>query len=157
MLRIGLMVDSCTTSAWVAKIVEDIQNSGFAQIVLVVQNTPAPQPRPASLSKRLKSHWKLTAYARYEQWDYNRNRAANDAKASRDISDLLRDIPRVIVAPIRKGFTDTIREDDLATIRAAKVDVMFRFGFRIIRGEILNTARYGIWSFHHDDNQQYRG
>ena len=41
MLRIGIMLDSYASSAGVAKIVEDIQASGFAYIELVVLNTPA--------------------------------------------------------------------------------------------------------------------
>ena len=31
MLRIGIMLDSYVSSAWVAKMIEDIQASGFAQ------------------------------------------------------------------------------------------------------------------------------
>lgn len=156
MLQIGLMLDSYVTSAWVAKIVEDIQSSDFARISLVVLNTPVA-PRPLSLRKRLKAHWKLTAYHRYEQWDYQRTRSDIDAKASHDLSELLRDVPSITVDPLRKGFTDRIRDEDLASIRAANLDVLFRFGFRIIRGDILNAARCGVWSFHHDDNQEYRG
>jgi hypothetical protein len=34
---------------------------------------------------------------------------------------------------------------------------MVRFGFRILKGEILNCARLGIWSLHHGDNQINRG
>ena len=46
MLRIGIMLDSYVSSAWVARIVEDVQASGFAQIELVVLNTPpAPQTK----------------------------------------------------------------------------------------------------------------
>jgi hypothetical protein len=156
MLRIGIMLDSFKTSAWVAKIIEDIQNSEFARIELVILNTPVPTPRP-SLKKRLENHWKLTLFHRYEQWDYQRHRSDADAKASRDVSPLLTGIPCIQVNPIRKGFTDRFTEDDLTTIRSSKLDVLFRFGFRIIRGEILNTARYGVWSYHHDDNQEYRG
>ena len=32
-----------------------------------------------------------------------------------------------------------------------------RFGFNIIRGDILDSAKYGVWSYHHDDEQKYRG
>lgn len=35
--------------------------------------------------------------------------------------------------------------------------LIIRFGFRIIRGEVLHTARHGVWSFHHGDNREYRG
>jgi hypothetical protein len=156
MLRIGIMLDSLTSSAWVAKIVEDIQASEFAQIELIVLNTPLPQERPP-LGKRLRNHWKLTLFHRYEQWDYERNKTTPDAKAAADLSPLLGDIPRITVHPIRKGFTDRIPDDELESIRSHRLDVLFRFGFRIIRGGILNAAQYGVWSFHHDDNLEYRG
>jgi hypothetical protein len=156
MLRIGIMLDSYVSSAWVAKIVKDIQESGFAHIELVVLNTPPPQQRPP-LRKRLRNHWKLTLFHRYEQWDYKRNKAASDAKAATDLSPLLSDVPSITVHPIRKGFTDRIPDDELASIRGHNLDVLFRFGFRIIRGGILGAARYGVWSFHHDDNLEYRG
>ncbi len=42
-------------------------------------------------------------------------------------------------------------------IRAADLDVLLRFGFNIIRAQILETARYGVWSYHHGDNREYRG
>jgi hypothetical protein len=158
MLRIGIMLDSYASSAWVAKTIEDIQASGFAKVNLVVLNTPpAPSTGKPSLKKRIRDHWKLTLYYRYEQWDYKRNKTAPDAKANVDLTSLLRDIPSITVHPIRKGFTDRIPEDELASINSHNLDVLFRFGFRIIRGGILNAARYGVWSFHHDDNLEYRG
>jgi hypothetical protein len=156
MLRIGIMLDSYVSSAWVAKIIEDIQASEFAHVELVVLNTPPDQQRP-SFKKRLRNHWKLTLYHRYEQWDYRRNKVEPDAKATTDLAPLLRDVPSITVHPIRKGFTDRIPEDELASIQSYHLDVLFRFGFRIIRGGILSTARYGVWSFHHDDNLEYRG
>jgi hypothetical protein len=156
MLRIGLMLDSYVTSAWVGKIVEDIQASDFARVELVILNTPMPA-KSLSLRERVRAHWRLTAYHRYEQWDYQRNRGKNDAKASLDLSDRLREVAVVKVEPLRKGFTDRINDEDLAQIRAANLDVIFRFGFRIIRGGILESTRFGVWSFHHDDNREYRG
>ncbi len=156
MLRIGIMLDSYASSAWVAKIIEDIQTSDFARIELVVLNTPPPEQRPP-LGKRLRNHWKLTLFHRYEQWDYRRNKSALDAKASVDLAPLLRDVSRITVLPVRKGFTDRIEGDELELIRSHKLDVLFRFGFRIIRGGILSAARCGVWSFHHDDNLEYRG
>ncbi len=107
MLRIGIMLDSYVSSAWVAKTIEDIQSSGFAQIELVVLNTPPASQRP-SLGKRLRNHWNLTLYSRYEQWDYKRNRHDPDAKAPADLSPLLQNVPSITVHPIRKGFTDRI-------------------------------------------------
>lgn len=156
MLRIGLMLDSYLVSAWIAKIVDDIQSSDFAEVALVVLNTPVSTARPP-LKGRIKAHWKLTAYARYEHWDYLRNRSENDSRASVDLTERLRDVPALKTEPIRKGFTDRFNDEDVATIRDANLDVLFRFGFRIVRGDVLDTARCGMWSFHHDDNLEYRG
>jgi hypothetical protein len=50
-------------------------------------------------------------------------------------------------------FSDTIIEN----IKSHQLDFILRFGFNIIRGEILNAAKFGVWSFHHDDEQKYRG
>jgi len=156
MLRIGIMLDSYVSSAWVAKIIEDIQASSFARIELVVLNTPPPVVR-LPLGKRLRNHWKLTLFHRYEQWDYKRTKTTPDAKASIDLTSLLADVPCVTVHPLRKGFTDRIPDEELESIRSHRIDVLFRFGFRIIRGGILSAAQYGVWSFHHDDNLEYRG
>jgi len=156
MLRIGVMLDSFTSSAWVAKIIEDIQASQFAHVSLVILNTPAAKEK-RSLRKWLKDHWDLTLYYRYERWDYQKYKVDPDAKAPRDVSTILSESQCIKVNPVRKGSTDLFREDDLVQIRAANLDVVLRFGFRIIRGEILHVARYGIWSFHHDDNLEYRG
>jgi hypothetical protein len=156
MLRIGLMLDSFTTSAWIEKIVDDIQSSDFSRVEMVIMNSPAQQQRP-SFSTRLKNHWKRTLFHLYEKADYAKHKADPDSRASRDLTQTLRDVPLLKVNPVRKGFTDRFNENDIAQIRAANLDVIFRFGFRIIRGEILQTPRHGVWSFHHDDNQEYRG
>lgn len=135
---------------------EAIQQSGFAQIELIVLNTPEERQPPA-LKQRLRNYWKLALYHRYEQWDTARNRSANDAKARFDLAPLLRGTKKLKVRPLRKGFSDYLSEEDIAAVRSENLDVLFRFGFRIVRGEILQAARCGIWSFHHGDNLEYRG
>ena len=35
--------------------------------------------------------------------------------------------------------------------------MILRFGFNIIRGNILKVPTFGVWSFHHGDYQKYRG
>lgn len=38
-----------------------------------------------------------------------------------------------------------------------KADVVVRFGFGILQGDILTTPEYGVLSFHHGDIRRYRG
>src|SRR2546430_1420718 len=156
-LRIGIMVNSLTVTHWVAKIVADIQESSFAQVVLVVRNSSTHAAPKKSWRQRLKIYWTHSLFERYRRWDRQRHRAELDAFEEADLTGLLKDTSTLSVQPISKGFVDRFAPEDIARIREANIDVLFRFGFRIIRGEILSCAKYGVWSFHHADNREYRG
>jgi hypothetical protein len=156
-LRIGIMVNSLTVPRWVAKIVGDIQESSFAQVVLVVQNAAPTVAPKKTWPQRLKTYWTHSLFERYRRWDRQRHRLELDAFEEVDLRGLLKDTTVVPVRPIQKGFTDRFAPEDITQIRAANLDVLFRFGFRIIRGEILSCPKYGVWSYHHADNREYRG
>ena len=57
----------------------------------------------------------------------------------------------------KKNYSEYFSESDIQTIKSHQLDFILRFGFNIIRGEILHSAKNGVWSFHHDDEQKYRG
>jgi hypothetical protein len=156
-LRIGIMLDSLRGNKWVAKILADIQSSDFAEIVLVLLNDAPLKKSKPTVRGRLKAYWIHGLYNRYTQWDYRRHRQEPDAFEAVDLSQLVKDAEVLPVKPVQKGFVDRFEEADLVRVREANIDVMFRFGFRIIRGDILSSACYGVWSFHHDDNREYRG
>jgi hypothetical protein len=54
-------------------------------------------------------------------------------------------------------FCDYVSDDDVARIQEARPDVLLRFGFRILKGAILQAAPQGVWSYHHGDNHLSRG
>ena len=57
----------------------------------------------------------------------------------------------------QKQWSDYFDESDVDKIRDFKIDVLIRSGFGILRGSILDTAKYGIWSYHHGDSELNRG
>jgi hypothetical protein len=59
--------------------------------------------------------------------------------------------------PARKGFLDIFSKEDADRVKSYGLDIILRHEFNIIRGDILNAARYGIWSYHHADNAVNRG
>ena len=59
--------------------------------------------------------------------------------------------------PIVKGFVHRFPPEVVEEVRRRDLDVILRFGFNILRGDILSACRYGIWSYHHGDNEFYRG
>jgi hypothetical protein len=52
---------------------------------------------------------------------------------------------------------ERIDDEDINRIKECLPDVLFRFGFNILSGEILHAAPMGVWSFHHADAFQIRG
>lgn len=75
-----------------------------------------------------------------------------------DLSEELKDVSSLPCRIIKKGkFSQYFRDEDIEAIRQHNLDFILRFAFGIIRGDVLKSARYGVWSFHHDDEEKYRG
>jgi hypothetical protein len=155
-LRIGVMLDSQVVPAWVYAILEDIQQSDYGRVELVILN--AAEVRRPTLSQRLKQLpiIPFILYTRIDQRLFGKKSVPN-AFAPVSAEQLLNGVDVLQAVPIQKGFSDRFQPEDIAVIRGARLDVLLRFGFRIIKGEILDCARFGVWSFHHDDNRYYRG
>jgi len=157
LLRVGVMLDSWTVPAWTAKVLEEVEQSGAAQVSLVIMN----QRKRRSLRERLRQIPAHGLYLLYHRLDRKIIRALlrirQDAFDTIDVSALLAGKPVLEVTPIQKRVVQRFDETSLEQIRAAQLDVLLRFGFGILKGEILSAARYGIWSYHHGDNRQYRG
>lgn len=67
-------------------------------------------------------------------------------------------IKKISCTTIRKGkYSEYFLPEDVNKIKDMNLDFILRFGFGIIRGDILNSTHYGIWSFHHGDELKYRG
>jgi hypothetical protein len=165
-LRIGLLLDGVKMSRFFATIIEDIQASNFASIeLLVFRKIPASEnpinPADSKVSKaarrlldpNLRKHALYEQYLRFDE----RKKASNHPLEVVDCSRLLANIERLEVEPIGKKFVHRFPPDSLEIIRAKNLDVLLRFGFNILRGDILRAARYGVWSYHHGDNEFFRG
>lgn len=77
-----------------------------------------------------------------------------------DRSEIIRRLSQIrsenLVA-VRKGYVDRFDAANVNKVASLNLDVVLRHAFNIIRGDILNASRYGIWSLHHGDNRINRG
>ena len=158
LLRIGLLVDSLSQPAWAADIISEIHQSDFAKIVAVILNS-SPAPAAQGFFARLWEKRRHLFYYAYLKFDKAWFPCSPDAFALVDISSLVCSANASIikVTPRKKGASDYFPDDAVGEIAAANLDVALRFGFRILRGRSLLIARHGVWSYHHDDNQELRG
>ncbi len=75
-----------------------------------------------------------------------------------NLTSQLKGIPVIECRITRKGkHSEYFSNNSINKIMSYKLDFIIKFEFGIIRGEILNAAKYGIWSFHHGDEEKYRG
>lgn len=171
-LRVGVLVDDLQQPAWIRRIVADIQQSDVAEMVLVVKNGLGAQRNDGSLRK-VRERPDLVLYWLYQAVDtrlFGQRGPSGlpriDAKDGRlredpffpgDIGPLVRGVPQITVHPRKTRFSDYFTDEDTRTIASFDLDVVLRFGFRILRGDALEIARYGVWSYHHGDNWEYRG
>jgi methionyl-tRNA formyltransferase len=141
---------------WVRRIMEDVTGSSFCRLVLIVKNNSGELTEP-KFTQRLWQRRNQLLYGIYTKLDNRFSRVSPDALELVDVSDLCEGIDVLTVSPIMKKFSDALQDEDLKKINEHKLDVALRFGFRILRGKVLETAAHGVWSYHHDDSLLYRG
>jgi hypothetical protein len=155
-LRVGLLVDSFIQPRWIEKIVRDIQASSVAEVVLVVRNA-AQEPVKKWRVQRYWENRSNLLYVAYTKFDEFKTRVEPDAFESVDIGPLIEQRPVLDVLPLMTKHTDRFPAEETEKIRAYDLDVALRFGFRILKGEVLKIARHGVWSYHHGDGSVNRG
>ena len=169
-LRVGIFLDTFHQPSWIGRIAEDIQKSELAKTVLVVRNAAADAHRVSPI-ERLRNQPDLALFWLYQAVDEQvfgqRGRTPRidarsapqrqDPFASVDIRPLVADASHIDVRPRQTKLSDYFGEDDLGILGSFDLDVILRFGFRILRGRVLEAARYGVWSYHHGDNETNRG
>jgi hypothetical protein len=164
-LKVGLLLDSLEeNSAWSSQVIEDIRKSNFAELKLLVVRRRKSNQQSQSKSKvrslvRTLSEPTLRRrmlYGLYLRLD-RRTKPQPDPLAQINSRELLSGIETIEVEPIGTRFIHRFPDDVVEKIRSKDLDVLIRFGFNILHGDILKAARYGVWSYHHGDNDFYRG
>lgn len=155
-------MDGFACGAFAAAVIQDILRCNFSTIELLVMNQAAMGP-PSTRLQSLRRSWDRRSRLLWQAYGWLDKRflsghdSRHDPSARVDCRSMLEGIPVLAVKPIMNGFTDSFPDDALDTIRSYRLDVVIRFGFNILRGGILAAARHGVWSYHHGDNEFYRG
>ncbi len=155
-IRVGIMCHGTTFRRWQAQVIHSLAAMDGVSIDLLIVDAAARDDAPKGnvLMRKLRSM--RPGRLLFQLWMNLLFRP--DCRRDADLSDLLGDVPRMDCRVIVKGrHSQYFSDDDVRAIREHRLDVILRFGFNIIRGDILTAARYGVWSFHHDDESKYRG
>lgn len=154
LLRFGVICEGTTLPAWQAQVLEDLLSvDDVRAALLIVNEAPIDKGLGSKLWRWLRRPRRLwTLY--YRAWVARRSRAIRPV----DLGDRL-DVVPVVRHRTRRGggYSEYPDPAVVEEIRGHELDFILHFGFGIIRGDILDAARFGVWRLHHGDDQRYRG
>ncbi|MCH7396508.1 hypothetical protein MM236_00850 [Belliella sp. DSM 107340] len=147
-LKIGLLLDNLSVPAWAWEMVKVIIHQNLADVRFIVLNQkPKPSGKKSPLLYRVFSKIERTVF-----------KTIPNAFERKNILEIENFKPKVIkVNPVQKKFSDSFENQDLEEIKEQEPDVLIRLGFRVLKGELLDIPKLGIWSYHHGDNLVNKG
>ena len=135
-VRLGVLTDGLCVPLWVHNTIDEIRRTGHLDVSLLICTSAGKlnaEPPPAIL-------------LRLWNWaDQRLFRPSVDALAFWRQEYLIDTV--VVKSPENGGGKHILSEDELMKINAANLDIILHFGSAVLWPQILNCARYGIWTF----------
>lgn len=145
-INYAVMVNGHSIKRWQAETIQQLNESGLCRCVLIISN-PEVKSRKRNIFLKL--------FSRHSLYNFLLNRYF-DVEAEQ-MTELPAGVPMIEVAADQKGATHYFAESDIQKIKEFQPSFILRFGYNILRGDILDAAPHGIWSFHHGDERNFRG
>jgi hypothetical protein len=147
-LRFAVMLQNDVLKRWQADVIQTLIQHQVAEPVLLIFNNGFSEIRLIQKTSKPNILWRF-----YERFYLRKGPLQNIS-----LPYSLMNTSTISCKTEKKGkFSEYFAKEDIEKIRSYQPDFILRFGFSIIRGEILNSAPYGVWSFHHSDEQLIRG
>lgn len=151
-LRFGIMCSSLQFQRWQAESIRALVDSGIAEPTLLIQPTSTPEQKRSFWQKLRFYPWRIGLYM-----FWRRRYFKPEAMEMENLQERLSGVKVLQCTVQKRKYSEYFQASDVAAIRSQDLHFILRFGFNIIRGEVLTAAQYGVWSFHHGDEERYRG
>lgn len=147
-IRFGILCNGVELQLWQVDALNQLLADPRFELCLVVTDSSSYQSK--SIFQKLGSHFLYNQYeTRFlKPGSRVRENAGKLFTGAKSIS-----CSTLPVGKYSQKFTDK----DIEIIKAENLDFIIRFGFNILKGEILNATKWGIWSYHHGDPVEFRG
>lgn len=159
-LRIALLLDRSSLPRPHAMAVEHVLRSDFARVVLLVYERRA-RARRSSRAVNLPSRTPVVdgsplLFRWYERWDRRHSSAADGLLRPVGLDGRLEGVPSLTVETI--AAPDGVRYPQEAMTRIGEhgIDVAIRFASDRLAADAPRIARFGVWSYHQGDGENYR-
>ena len=149
-LRFAVMCNSTVFQQWQVDALTELKAHGH-ELVLLIRDSRKDREIKTGTTV-LKRKWGKSLYFYLEKRIFT-----PVVKNLVDLKNDMEGIDTLSCTIDKKGYSEYFKKAEVEAIRMYNLDFILRFGFNIIRGRILHAARFGVWSFHHDDEMKYRG
>ena len=152
-IRVAILCRGYDFDSWEADCIREVLSLPFVEIVLLIAE-PAEVKQSNGIVNKL-IHYPYRNFL----WRYfKRYRLKIDSYKQVSLKNELEKISLIYCNTELKGkYAQYFSAKDLILIKSHKPDVILRFAYNIIKGEILTLAKHGVWSFHHADEQVIKG
>ena len=152
-IRIAILCRGYDFDSWEADCIREVLSLPFVEIVLLIAE-PAEVKQSNGIVNKL-IHYPYRNFL----WRYfKRYRLKISSYKQVSLKNELEKISLIYCNTELKGkYAQYFSAKDLTLIKTHKPDVILRFAYNIIKGEILTLAKHGVWSFHHADEQVIKG
>lgn len=148
-----IMIDDFRLESWAIDCVKSLLQESQQELVGIVVKKNESKGNASFLNKLSRYPYKNLLFRVYQRFRVKRNFVSQHVVNYLGLQHVT--ILECLVH--QKGSSEYLDINDVEKIVRQKPDFILRFGFGILKGEILQSATYGIWSFHHDDEQIIRG
>lgn len=163
-IKIGLLTNGITIKGWQYSIIEKLLQDDRFELCAVIENAEPAQSTIAKIRGRwAKLPWLIInkIEARLSRWLFGQELKGLEIDVDDNIELACLGMPfqtlRVLPQVSPSGLIHRLSDEDIKQVEGLSLDVVLRFGFNILKGDILTVPRFGIWSFHHGDNAVNRG
>lgn len=166
-LKVGLLADSEIASKYVFDLASWGQNQEKLKIThLITQKTAALS---TNIFKKMLSKIKIIGTIQFlriigfriiqkiEFYKLKKNKIHNNHLKKYNLKDIIEESIEIEPSISKSGLVYRYSESEINKILKLDLDILIRCGSGILKGEVLNSVRFGIISFHHADNTVNRG
>lgn len=151
-LRFAVMVNSMEVQKWQYDSIESLVKEHTSKPVLIIVQDKTSAIKPSFWRRLVEYPWQNILFRKYYQYFFKPL-----AFKTKSLKELVKEVPVIKCQVKKRKVSEYFTEEDIAIIKSYKPDFILKFGFGILKGEILTCSPMGIWSFHHGDEQKYRG
>lgn len=145
------MCNGRTFPRWQADAIRSLLELPGVEVSVLIVRAPKSRFRVIDVLR----DWRHLLWTLYEKvYVHRRSRASAPVSLASELGE----VPEITCQTEKAGrYGEAFVLPDLEKIQRYDLDLLVRFAFGILKGEILKAARFGIWSFHHGDEREYRG